>query len=391
MLSRKGLGAGALVILVVLSTVGVISGLAFVYNKFLSVDISKTEMETCLAKTGYAWDNGRCIPPSDGLTPSGELSGCISDGPSNPEVRLAVRNINNETGTEYLTGTAYVFEGRLAGDLNIPADDYVTSFTLVNTGLPVVNSGIDLDCDKWYTVIVPASDGATVSVAEEWFQDQTSSKVIMDGSAQGGLLFRVYDEENKGYVYTAAETTAGNWIATGATAYSTTGNSTGDSGGWTVAANGGFDYSISMKTNATAASDSQFGDSLGRTLIGVDIQTSEDWQEPQIAYSFRGVGKEVVDVDCPTKISNDGSEFCYSIENRDGTPVVLPRAFEGKLRITGTTLSAVDADDDVVVRMYTEGYKLKTTEAPGMLLASHGDDSSRTAVYTVQAITLAFE
>jgi len=220
-----------------------------------------------------------------------------------------------------------------------------------------------------YVAYVPASDA---SITSERIEFTAAEDVVkeMPVPQQAALIFRVYDNDNKGYVYGGAVTAASTWMAAGTTFYSTTSNSTG----LTVGTDGSFDYTLYVKTNATAATDTQYEDQA--LYLYVNVDDLSDWNELGI-----NVGGDLASVDFPnSKIANSGYDFAYELED------VHLGTTQTAVGITGQALSGVDASDDAVIGFGTSGW-YKATVGSDMILDTNKDDSSKTTVFTIQTAT----
>ena len=314
------------------------------------------------------------------LTEIADASVCDEDGRG--EIRAAIYNQLNESGSEYLAATARLYE--VVNNEEV----YKGPVTLATTGLPAIGSGTAITCFdnsknlKTYRMYVEASDGSHTSAM---FEVQAGLDVVIDEPVQqqGVLVGKTYDNDAKGYLYAATEATAGGWAASASTFYSTTGNVTGDSTGTSVGTSGDFDYTLTVYTNATT--DVQFTDKS--LMIGIDRQDRTDWEELYIG--IEGTTVNIETLDCPSKVSSDAYDDCYEI-TKGGVPLVIGSGQEKRdVSIEGNAKSGVNPTDDVKVGFFTKGYNKETTSA-GMRLDYNKDDTSDTYVYTAQYFTYAF-
>lgn len=284
------------------------------------------------------------------------------------ELRLAATNPLNTSAKEYLVVTArmYTPDGTYTGDITTSA-----------SGLPAEGSGTDCSfCGQDYTYYVAASDGSHTSTTGDILCSDGSSQVF-NLPQQAGLIFKVRDEEDDGYVFASAETTAGGEQASGTSFYSTTSNSTGK----TIGTDESFDYTIWTRINKTAAIDTQFTDAS--LLVAENADDLSDWDEPAVSIS----GATVSTVDCPTKISNDGYDYCYEATQNGGALVVGGSWV--KTNIQQQALGGVNPSDDISVGFFTSGYYVKTL-SEDMAIGYNKDNPAKDYVYTGQTATFVF-
>jgi hypothetical protein len=285
------------------------------------------------------------------------------------ELRLAATNPLNTSDKEYLAVTARMYQ---------PDGSYTGPITTAVSGLPAEGSGTACSfCGQDYTYYVAASDGSHISATGSILCADGASEVF-DLPQQAGLIFKVRDEENDGYVYASAETTAGGEQASGTSFYSTTSNDTG----YTVGTDESIDYTIWTRINKTAAIDTQFTDQ--GLLVAENADDQSDWDEPAVKIS----GATVSTVDCPTKISNDGYDYCYEATQNGGALNVAGSWV--KINIQQQALSGVNPSDDITVGLFTSGYYVKTL-SEDMGAGYNKDNPAKDYVYTGQTATLVFE
>lgn len=289
--------------------------------------------------------------------------------------RPAIYNPLNTSATEYISATMRVYqvvgtEEVFFGTVATQTSGIVARAATGSLQVSCVDASGEIIKYKAY---VPASDGSITSAVVEFV---ASEDIPMEISIpqQAGLLFKVYDNDNKGYVYASAATTANAWAATGTTFYSTTSNSSG----LAIGTDGSFDYDIIVSQNATAATDTQFEDQA--TYLYTNMDDLSDWNELDIS------GVTVDGIDFPnTKIANAGYDFAYELTS-NGNPLHIGTA-KVSIGVAGQALSGVDASDDITVAFGTSGY-YKQTVGSGMVLDTNKDDSAQTTVYTLQTVIL---
>ena len=333
-----GVGAGALIVILAIFLIG-ISPTAF------QIAPPITEVEEEVAEVQVACGN-------DGL---GEL-------------RLAFSNPLNTSATEYVATAVRIYK---------PDESYTGDITATINGLPAEGSGTSCSqCGQDYTYYVEASDGSHTST--------TGSIVCEDGSSnvaplpqQAGLLFKVRDEEEVAYVYPSAETSANTLVASGTSFYSTTSNSTGNA----IGTDEDYDYTVWTQINKSAAIDTQFTDQS--LLMGMNADDLSDWDEPYV--NPQGAASSMVD--CPTKISNDGYDWCWEITT-NGQPLTIAGDYV-KVNIQQQALGGVNPSDDITVGFFTSGY-FKKTLSENMALDYNRDNPAKSYVYTGQTLTFVF-
>jgi hypothetical protein len=390
----KGLGMYSTMLLTVILALLTVGGFvtALIWGGYLSFGQKETptditDQEKCIAK-GYEWDAGKQVC----VAPPVATGACNPEGSPVPQIRAAYHNAANETNTEYLvSAAARVYSGNHSSDVSIPATDYVGTINLATTGYPASGSGfLSVICGNTYTIVVPSTNANTVSAMTVVKMNHNEELATLEGAYQQPLIFRVYDEDNRNYVYANTEATATTWVATASSFYSTTGNATIDSDGLTLGAGASYKYLIYGKTNTTASSKGRFTDPLGELLIGVDVYDASDWAEPVITATYYNSALNVVKESCPSKIANDGNEFCYKLTDPSlGGPPVVSNGRELVILVQGEGKSGVDVSDDTNVSYYVSGW-VQRTGNEGSFLTFNKDDSSETYIYTAQKVHLLF-
>lgn len=286
------------------------------------------------------------------------------------ELRLAAFNPLSTTTTKYLNATARIYN---------PDGQFTGTIAVTSAGLPSEGSGTSCAaCGKDYTYVVVGSDGVATSASGK-ITCKDGAGVVFQLPEQAGLLFKVRDEENYAYVYGGTETTAGNLLASGTTFASVTSNSSNRA----IGADESYDYTIWTEINKTAATDKQFTDlSL---LIAINGQDLSDWAKPSVSVA----GASVADITCPTKISNDGYDWCWEVTTSGSTPLVISGDFV-KINVQQQSLPGVNPSDDIQVGLFTSGI-YKHTLDEGYSSGYNKDDSTKTYVFTGQTVTFAFD
>lgn len=311
--------------------------------------------------------------------PPNAVSSTLFDADGYGKYRPAILNPLNTTTNEYKAATILVYK------LVNGAEKFYDTVTTVTTGhvtqanaLKIVGLDSNGNLQK-YVAYVPASDASMTSGRFEFTAagDVSPTYYIPD---QAGLIFKVYDDTAKAYLYGNNETSAGGLHGTGATFNGTVTTDTKAK----VGTGGNFDYIIYFETNGTAATDTQFTDQS--FLIAIDAQDLSDWKEPTLTLPGATITK-LASGGYNDKISNNGNDWVYKVEV-NGKPLVVKDAFQ-KLSIQMYAKAGVDPTDSVAVSFITGGW-YQETNGENMKQDTHKDDTSNTAVYTAQTITLQF-
>ena len=330
------------------------------------------------------------IPTSGGIT-GGALGGGATQGGASiygpcgstnqGELRFGAVNPLNTSNAEYEAITARVYKLDGANEI---FDGTIS--TTAGQAYQTAASGYDCQCGTTYKIYFPASDGTSTSRHMEMTCSGPSVTTKTDGSAavmpipqQTGLVFKVYDNDAKKFVFQGStETTAGSWAASTATYYDTSANGT-TSTGTTVGTGGYVDFSIYFEVNGTLYDDRQFNDQ--GFMIGFDLQDKSDWSDPATV-EIAGITMTKMS-ECPSKIANDGYDVCYEATSGLSSITNSPNL----LHVIDYGKSGVNPTDDIKVGFFTPGYYVsKTGEV--MKMGFNKDDSSETSVFTVQHITL---
>ena len=362
-------GKGMLTVVIVLAAVVLILGLAYLSQP---TEVKQTTPE----KASLADTDGGDQPAP---TPSQAIPVAMFDADGYGKYRPAVVNPLNTTATEYKAVTIRVYK------LNDNVEEFYDTVTTVTTGHITQANALKISgygssgAIQRYVAYVPASDESITSARYE-FTAAGDVAPKYNVPEQAALIFKVYDETAKAYVYGNNETTAGGLKATGATFNGTSATGTEAS----VSTGGNYEYTIYLETNGSAASDKQFTDQS--FLVAIDAQDLSDWQEPTLSMAGATVTK-LSSGQYNDKIRNNGNDWVYKIEV-NGKPLVVEDAFK-KLTIQQYAKSGVAPTDNVAVSFITGGYYTETV-GTNMRLGTHKDDASDTAVYTAQTITLQF-
>lgn len=314
------------------------------------------------------------LPPAQAATKS--LFGDDGKGIYRP----AIYNSMNSTATEYLSATMRVY--KLVNNVEVFYGTVVTQtggIQASGTGTLSIEGYDSTGNLQKYVAYVPATDG-TITSARYTFDAAEDVAAEYPVPKQATLLFKVYDNENRGYVGETSELTAayGGLVATGRTFFSTTSNSSG----YAVGAGGLVDYKIYFETNGTASTATQFEDQI--FIVGVDAQDLSDYDEPSLTMDGAVVTK-LNPGEYNDKIKNLGYDYIYKI-TVNGKPLHVASTFK-KLDIQVNAKGSVDPTDDIKVGFFTGGY-FKQTVGSAMLMDTHKDDSAQTGVFTVQDVTL---
>jgi hypothetical protein len=301
-----------------------------------------------------------------------DLSGTLS---------LSVQNAMDTTAKTYRAATVRVYKSETPNSL-------FGTVTTIATGTGRGTLTLDkfvpgTSTPQTYIYYVPAVDGGMTSMMGS-FTAAENVEVNAKVANQSGLIFKVYDDEARGYLYESTEHTANvsagaTNYATGKTFMSTTSNTTGTA----VGLGGYYDYTIYLSTNGTASTKSQFEDQ--QLLIAIDGQDLSDWNKPTLSIPG-AVITELAPGSYSDKIKNDGYDWVYSVTGTDGKPLHVDSTWK-KLTIQEYAKSGVNPSDNIKLGFYTAGYAVKTLE-DSMLMSTHSDDSSQTAIYTTQDLTL---
>lgn len=329
MFNRKGIGVPGAIVLAVFLSVGVIVGTLAVTGNLggTSGSIVSTGSRQTTIKTTTA---GTCDPQAT----------------NPPELAYVVKNSLNNTGKEYMSADSIVFS-----DPSMSSDSFVVSNTTVTTGLPGIGKGLQVNCpgDKGYTVAILAS--STVNSGKHTFaaselNDNRATWTFALPQHTDNVVAKVYDNDARAGVKSGSDNSTG-YQVNGSSFWSTTDGNVTEA---PIGTDGEFDYTMTVKINTTASgTDAQFTDS--GLIIAIDAQNTAEWNEPTTLTVENGVVKKV---DCPTKISNDGFDWCYAVTLADGKPYPIDSTARD-IHIAGKAKSGVNPSDDWVIGLYTSG------------------------------------
>jgi len=311
--------------------------------------------------------------------PTGDTGGNTGNNVVNPAlitdnsgtVSFSVLNELNTTTKQYLAKTVRLYKvvnGKESQDL-------FTSATTITTGTGRGTATIDKynaqGLPQVYNYYVAAVDNSSTS-AKGSFVAAESVEVPIKVQNQANVQFKVYDEEARAYLQESTElSAAGALFTTGNTWYSSTSNSTGKA----IGVGDFVHYTIYAQTTSTIA---RFNDQ--RLLIAVDAQDLSDWQVPTIT-----VPGATVTLLAPgqynDKIKNGGYDFVFEVSG-----VNLDSRYM-KIDFMDYAKPGVNPTDSLSVGLYTAGEFVHTLD-DGMGMDTHQDDSSQTAVFTPQVLTL---
>lgn len=305
-----------------------------------------------------------------------DLSGTLS---------MSIQNSLNTTNKQYMIETIRIYK---ANDLN----------TLYGT-LATINTGTGrgtLAIDKYdaegnpqnYVAFIPSNYTGAVSAQISF---QGAENVIVDAKIpkQSRLAFKVYDLENRAYLWDGLESTPsgletpGTLNVSGTTWFSTTSNSTG----YAVGVGGFYNYQVYLTPNNTIAAwdtVSQWQDQ--EFIMAMDAGDLSDWQKPSISVAGATV-TELMPGQYNDKIKNDGYDWVWKITGADGKALNVCCGTFTKIEILQYGKAGVNPSDDITLGFYTSGYYTHTLD-DAMGMSTHQDDSSQTAVYTPQTLVL---
>jgi len=318
--------------------------------------------------------NNIISPPSGGGT-GGKVTDwrvvCGDDGLG--AVPLGVQNMQDKAATTYLVTTARMYL------VSNGVEQFYQTQALGNSGLTTVSS---LPCGQTFRVYAAA--GSNISAYKDFtVTKELNDPVVINSATWGNLIFRVYDDDNRGYVYSNDSTpdsvdAAGTWRNTSSytgmqnkwTFYSTTSNTSGP----TIGTDGYIRSTIEFETNGTLSSSNRFTDKS--LLACLDAQDMSDWQAPS---SIKVAGYTVASAAKPDKVSNDGYDYCWEVTDGGNVPVIgaSPVALSYEIHAK----SGVNPSDDLQWVFLTKGYYRKTL-SEDMGNDYYKDDSSQTYVYT---------
>jgi len=320
-----------------------------------------------------------------GKVKSTSLGSCDPSATDGPELRYQMRNPLNTSGNEYKATTTYVYDiTDLSKPIVLGDDNYVGSLATLATGFQSRNSGIDCQCFHKYRIVSPASDGSLGSTSWDMEcngNDNTATAIVTE---QSPLVFKVYDNDNSGWVYGASEETdsAGGIQASATSFYSKTGNSTGDEND---ISNSGYDYtiSISINTSDSGKEDTTFTDQ--GLIIGInDEDNKAHWGEFS-TLELGGVDLTAKKVDCLAKMASDGNDWCF-----DAGDKTLGKAVTKLHMVQAGSGNNNPGGDNLTVSFYPSGY-FRSIKNAGAKIGYTTDADSPSYVFTASNLILRFQ
>ena len=256
-----------------------------------------------------------------------------------PELRDYVKNKLNTSGFETSTSTIYLYDTTETDTL----DDNTFYGTLagVANGYQSVASGLDCKCGRSYTGIRLASSTESSSTFKQWCNELGPGE---GHDRPNGLIFRVYDNDAKNYVYSPSNTGK---QSSGIKFYSTTDNTTDLAVG-----NSGYDYTIEIWANDSRGTDGSWEDE--EVAVLVDSGEAVLWDDPS-TMDFAGIDLIALKSDCFKTATSLGFDWCYYT-----TKVTLGKNLK-KLRVVETGTGSNDPTEDVKITFATKGKYLSTT------------------------------
>lgn len=308
-----------------------------------------------------------------GSTPSVTTLGtCPDDGDTS--FTLDVKNILNDTGAELYDVTVYLL-----------ADDGSIIKTITDTTSP---TAVTIDCGYEYTLKAVAADGASGDSSNmlNVYQKPQNSEVDVnsDGTVtfsadrsnfglgvnmkqHGTLSFKLYDNNDARYAYDDGDATN--------TDYETTGVVFRDGDNATAFVIGSGDY-LDFKAKVKGVeTDTDAMDSYVLIAIKADIAK---WDEPQVRWNSALLSETTLNTD-ETKALKD-YDFVYKI-----TSDILDNIHD--IDFYMDVLSGQNPTADVEIDFFTAGNYL-STDSTCIKTATHKDNPSRTAVYTLQGFDI---
>lgn len=299
---------------------------------------------------------------------------CPDDGDTS--FKLDVHNPLNETGSENYDVTYYIL-----------GDDGSVVDSGTDTTTPDVKT---IDCGQAYKLVVISADGASgdnsviksilakpsgsdakiVDGALTFTADRSNLNLKIGVDQHGTLKFKAYDNEDAIYAYDSGDADNTAWETDGIT-YTDGDNATA----YAVSSGGFLDFVFKIKGNEddTDAMDKYM-------LIAIEAPVTA-WNEPSVKWN----GQLLTDVSDSDLTSFEdkalsGYEYVYKI-----TDAIKDDIHEMDFYME--TCSGCDPTADVEVDFFPAGNYLSTNGVE-VLTGASKDDSSNTAVFTTQDITI---
>lgn len=306
---------------------------------------------------------------SDGI-----IASCGDDGQAT--VTATFFNALNTTGSENYTVAYRIYD---AQGNSIASDSTPASQTL-NCGETVIMRMRSADGNGGDNARILNAEGSVANLkiieggrAVSFVADKNTASLDLYGTQHGVLEFRVYDNNNAGFVYDDGDASATNYETDGVNFKSTTDNATDTALG--VA--GEIDFTIDVRTTGT---DTEFND-LGVYIL-VEAPNSV-YDEPTVKFEGSRLTDVKGELDTNEARTWSGYEYVYFIEDAsiqdDGVEVdFVIQALAGVNPADG---------NDLEVDFATRG-AVKEVAGSGMIYSGTNDASSATVIFAVQDITL---
>lgn len=358
-MNKKGMGSAAIVIIVLLA-MAITSGAVWMVMK--GSDLKNDA--AALADSG-----------APGQPTQSQLNGCPDDGDSS--LYLDVYNSLNETGSENYDVTYYIL-GEDGNVVTTVSDTTSPSATTIDCGYKYVLKAIAADGasgDNSHFVDIrgkPVSSDAKIVDGGIQFTADRSNINLKSGMTQHGTLqFKLYDNEDARYAYNADEEPQDNtdWETDGVT-FRDGGNTTA----FAVSSGGFLDHSLKVKGVQT---DTDFNDAY--VLLAVEAPVDK-WNKPNVVWNGKSLEdiKDSLPSDEATALNS--YEYVYKITDDIEDDIHT-------LDFYMDTCSGCDPTADVELDFYAAGNYLSTSGTTVKTGAAK-DDSSKTAVFTVQDIAI---
>jgi len=281
---------------------------------------------------------------------------------------IGIRAINplNTTGKEYIAIEGYKYL------VNGGSKSFIGTFSTNANATPMT---LSYDCGRTYVLTSFASDGSHTSVEYSFTANQETSAIDLSVNQQAGLLMRMYDNNEKKYIYATDSNDASSWQATGTTFKSTTSNSTAT----TLDVGQCLDLTIEYKSNTTAGTDTIFTDMQSFFGINANSEGNNDYSTPS-SVSLNGVSlSSMSGVD--NYLVNNGYENVYVSDVKLGQSTA-------SLRVQICPISGINPDNDIKIGVFTSGLYESTSSSDAKIGISKDDVGTYTPVYSGVIATL---
>ncbi|PKM92305.1 MAG: hypothetical protein CVU81_01210 [Euryarchaeota archaeon HGW-Euryarchaeota-1] len=280
-------------------------------------------------------------------------------------INLRAINPLNTTGKEYIaiTGNVYLVDG---------SKSFIGTFSTNANATPTT---LSYDCGRNYVLTSFASDGSHTSVEYSFTANQETSAKDLAVNQQAGLLMRMYDNNEKKYIYADGSDDASSWQATGTTFKSTTSNSTAT----TLDVGQCLDLTIEYKSNTTAGTDTIFTDMQSFFGINANSEGNNDYSNPS-SVSLNGMSLSIMSgVD--NYLVNNGYENVYVSDVKLGQSTA-------SLRVQICPISGINPDNDIKIGVFTSGLYESTSSSDAKTGISKDDVGTHTPVFSGVIATL---